>query len=203
MSKNYADPRVRRTRLALQSAMKELVQERAFDAITISDLTAQAGVNRATFYQHFRDKDALLASIVADLVGVMTIEATQFVSEVPDYRTPFPPSFLVALFIRVEQESDFYRRVLGPGGSAFFREQMIAYLEQMIATHLTRLPPTVPITRNTPGVPPTLAARLLASGLLGVLAWWLDNTPYFTAEEAAGWTWRLQGMAPYAREESR
>jgi AcrR family transcriptional regulator len=183
--------------------MKALMQEHVYEAITISDLTAQAGVNRATFYQHFRDKDAMLASIVADLVALMSVEAAQFVSEIPDFRTPLPPSFLVALFIRIEQEGDFYRRALGSGGSAFFREQMIAYLEQMIGTYVTRLPPTVPLTRNTPGVPPTLTARLLASGLLGTLVWWLDNTQYFTAEEAAGWTWRLQGMAPYAREESR
>lgn len=198
MSNNSADPRVRRTRLALQNAMKALVQARAYEAITVSELAAQAGVNRATFYQHFRDKDAILASIVSDLVALMSVETAQFVAEVPDYRTPVPPPFLVALFIRVEQENGFYRKVLGAGGSAFFREQMIAYLEQMIGTHVTRLPPTVPLTRNTPGVPPTLTARLLASGLMGTLVWWLDHTQYFTAEEAAGWTWRLQGMAPYA-----
>lgn len=194
------DPRVRRTRLALQNAVKALAQEREYATITVSDLTDRAGVNRATFYQHFRDKDELLASIVADLVAVMSVEAGRFATDVPDFRTPVPPPFLVALFLRVEQESGFYRCVLGSRGSAFFREQVVHYLEQMIGTHLTQLPQTVPLTAHMPGVPPTLTARLLASGLLGVLTWWLDNAQYFTAEEAAGWTWRLQGMLPYNRE---
>lgn len=196
MSKNVTDPRVRRTRLALQNAMKSLSQERDYETLTISDLTARAGVNRATFYQHFKDKDDLLGSIVEDLIQVMSEETLRFVNEVPDFRSPVPPSFLVALILRIEKERPFYTRLLGRGGSAFFREQMVRYLEQMIGLHVTRLPPTVPLAPRLQGVPPTLAARILATGLLGSLTWYLENASFFSAEDVAAWTWNLQGMSP-------
>lgn len=54
------DPRVRRTRQMLDQAFLELLAEKGFDAITVQDVAARAGVNRATFYAHFPDKFALL-----------------------------------------------------------------------------------------------------------------------------------------------
>lgn len=54
------DPRVKRTRLALEQAFMDVLQEKGFQAITVQDITRRAGVNRATFYAHFPDKYALL-----------------------------------------------------------------------------------------------------------------------------------------------
>jgi len=54
------DPRVKRTRQMLDQAFLELLAEKGFDAISVQDVTARAGVNRATFYAHFPDKFALL-----------------------------------------------------------------------------------------------------------------------------------------------
>ena len=57
---NTNDPRVRRTRAALQEALGALMAEKSFPTITVLDLAARAGVNRVTFYAHFRDKYDLL-----------------------------------------------------------------------------------------------------------------------------------------------
>jgi AcrR family transcriptional regulator len=54
------DPRVKRTRQLLDQAFMDLVKEQGFQAISIRDITERAGVNRATFYAHFQDKNALL-----------------------------------------------------------------------------------------------------------------------------------------------
>ena len=54
------DPRVKRTRQLLQTALLELLAEQPFHNITVQDVTARAGVNRATFYAHFEDKYELL-----------------------------------------------------------------------------------------------------------------------------------------------
>src|SRR5512142_1886365 len=54
------DPRVRRTRLLLEQAFMDLLEQKGFQAITVQDITECAGVNRATFYAHFPDKYALL-----------------------------------------------------------------------------------------------------------------------------------------------
>ena len=54
------DPRVKRTRVLLEQAFMDIIQEQGFQAVTVQDIAERAGVNRATFYAHFADKYALL-----------------------------------------------------------------------------------------------------------------------------------------------
>ncbi len=59
------DPRIRRTRLLLQGALRTLLHAKSFDQISVQDITDQATVNRATFYDHYTDKFALLEAMLA------------------------------------------------------------------------------------------------------------------------------------------
>jgi AcrR family transcriptional regulator len=59
------DPRIRRTRQLLQGALRSLMQTKSFDEISVQDIAETATVNRATFYDHYTDKYALLDAMVA------------------------------------------------------------------------------------------------------------------------------------------
>lgn len=59
------DPRIRRTRQALQGALRELMKSRSIEEISVQDITDLADVNRATFYDHYTDKFGLLDAMVA------------------------------------------------------------------------------------------------------------------------------------------
>ena len=59
------DPRMRRTRQLLQGALLQLLGAKAFDDISVQDITDAATINRATFYDHYTDKFALLEALVA------------------------------------------------------------------------------------------------------------------------------------------
>ena len=67
------DPRIRRTRLLLQEALGNLLTHKEFDQISVHDIAEAATVNRATFYDHYPDKFALLECMVgqrfADLLA--------------------------------------------------------------------------------------------------------------------------------------
>ena len=52
------------TKLVLAQTLRELLQEKRFSKISISDIAYRAGVNRKTFYYHFRSTDALLAWMI-------------------------------------------------------------------------------------------------------------------------------------------
>ncbi len=43
------------TKRALVASLKELMAEKPLDKITVTDLTEHCGVNRMTFYYHFKD----------------------------------------------------------------------------------------------------------------------------------------------------
>lgn len=59
------DPRIRRTRKLLQGALGNLLQTKSFDEISVQDITEAATVNRATFYDHYTDKFALMEAMIA------------------------------------------------------------------------------------------------------------------------------------------
>ncbi len=74
------DPRVVRTRRSLEEAFHHIMATKGFEAMTVKDLTEQAGVNRATFYAHFEDKFALLKYVIERLFAEAM---TQFSAEIP------------------------------------------------------------------------------------------------------------------------
>jgi AcrR family transcriptional regulator len=65
------DPRIKRTRQLLHRAFNELLTEKTFEEITVNDIAERSTVNRATFYDHFPDKFALLEDIIADSFRAM------------------------------------------------------------------------------------------------------------------------------------
>jgi AcrR family transcriptional regulator len=58
------DPRIVRTRKLLQQALVNLMKEKPFDNISVQDIAEAATINRATFYDHYPDKFALLECTV-------------------------------------------------------------------------------------------------------------------------------------------
>jgi AcrR family transcriptional regulator len=54
------DPRITRTRNLILKAFMELLSEKGFQSMTVQDISEKAGINRATFYDHFTDKYVLL-----------------------------------------------------------------------------------------------------------------------------------------------
>jgi AcrR family transcriptional regulator len=60
------DPRVRRTRQLLLDALMDLMIEKPFQSISVQDIAARATVNRATFYAHYVDKNALLNDLIQE-----------------------------------------------------------------------------------------------------------------------------------------
>jgi AcrR family transcriptional regulator len=63
-SSETLDPRIRRTRLMLQQALGKLLETKEFENISVQDITEAATLNRATFYDHYADKFALLECMV-------------------------------------------------------------------------------------------------------------------------------------------
>ncbi len=58
------DPRIRRTRRLLQSALGTLMRKKSLEDISVQDISEEATLNRATFYDHYTDKYALLEAMV-------------------------------------------------------------------------------------------------------------------------------------------
>ena len=53
------------TKNALAASMKKLMRKKPFEKISVSDICEDCGINRKSFYYHFRDKYELVAWIYA------------------------------------------------------------------------------------------------------------------------------------------
>lgn len=65
MGDSLADHRGQ-VRTRLFDAIKLLIAERGYDAITLADVAAEAGVGRTAVYNHFPDKESVLLAWAAD-----------------------------------------------------------------------------------------------------------------------------------------
>src|SRR6202041_3279862 len=59
------DPRIVRSRHMLLEALAKLLTQKSFDDISIQEIADEATLNRATFYLHYPDKNALLRAMTA------------------------------------------------------------------------------------------------------------------------------------------
>ena len=68
------------TKRALEASLKKLLLRKPLNKITINDITEDCGVNRMTFYYHFKD--------IYDLVDWILVEdATEALEGHQDYET--------------------------------------------------------------------------------------------------------------------
>ena len=74
------DPRVLRSRQMLMESLLRLLGRKEFDDISIQEIADEATLNRATFYLHYPDKNALLQAMTAarfrDLIARRSLSFT-------------------------------------------------------------------------------------------------------------------------------
>lgn len=190
------DRRITRSKKALRDALIVLMEECGFDNITVNDLCARADLNRGTFYNHYQDKDDLLASfeaeVMADLERFQDKMRSLNLKEILAYqlrKKPLP--FLVELFDYLRAEGDFLHAVLGSGGDVGFgprlRDRVCGNLIQSILHERYRSNPT-------PFVNYYIA--FFASAYLGVIMQWIETGMRESSEEMALIAMRLLFIKP-------
>lgn len=65
--KNKIDLRVIKTKKILYESLINLLKEKTFEEIKVSDICENALINRSTFYSHYSDKYELFYSLINDL----------------------------------------------------------------------------------------------------------------------------------------
>jgi AcrR family transcriptional regulator len=160
------DPRARRTRRLLLDGLKELMLERSYGRITAGDIAAQATVNRATLYLHFRDKDALLQELLEEHVR----EGLDRSAPVPSSReADYLPVLLTAV-------CELLARITGACPRS--HKQFEAHLEALVQADVrARIAAwlALPGAAPEPGAEPLAATVLSAALFAAAQAWQRDE----------------------------
>ncbi|GIG25113.1 TetR/AcrR family transcriptional regulator [Cellulomonas denverensis] len=122
------------TRLKLFAALSELMTERGFDAITLADIAAAAGIGRTAVYNHFADKEAMLLGFIMHETEQYVVALEQELDGIED------PTQKLRTYIRAQSrlKRDYHmvsgadlRSVLSRGTQQRVREHVVM-LEQVL-----------------------------------------------------------------------
>jgi AcrR family transcriptional regulator len=156
----------------------ELIEERGFEALTVSELVERAMVSRAAFYRAYEDKYDLVEQIYEEQVQALRDTVASRITE-------HPPQTWVAFFEHVAAYERLYRALLGRNGSQWFVLKMRASMLALALEYRSR-----PIWQPETGHPlyPTtddFIPDVFATMFVEAVTWWLEHgRPYPPAEMA-------------------
>jgi AcrR family transcriptional regulator len=158
------DPRIRRTRKLLQGALGSLMRSKSFDEISVQDITEAATVNRATFYDHYTDKFALLEAMVAG----------GFHEFLDERRVRYDTGCPAALGAIVLATCDFLTQVHS-GGACDRQTAFEPLMDAAIVTAIRRLLiEGLKRAEHPSALPPEMVAAAASAAICGGVKQWLS-----------------------------
>ncbi len=166
------DPRIRRTRGLLQDALRNLLEQREFDKISVQDITEAATLNRATFYAHYADKFALLGELTR--VNFLKLLEQRNVLFDGTCATAFHPIILAVCdyLSELQKSHSFNQHQFGPFVEATIIDQIRIVLLDGFERH--------PMDRT---VPPEMIVATASWAIYGAVKQWVNAPDRAPAEE--------------------
>ena len=160
------DPRVRRTHRILQQALVSLILEKDYASISIKEITDRADVAYITFFRHYNGIDELLMEILDQ--GL--VELLRHIEILAD-KTEDPAHEVEGriIFEYIDQKSDLFRILLKSQGVTRIRKSVIKNISMMFQKSCSFL------QRPNSHLPASIASNHMATSLLALIEWWLEN----------------------------
>lgn len=157
-----------------------LVERKAFSKLSIKEITAEAGLDRTTFYLHYRGlhelMDALAARLFAELYeAIYEGDLSAVYSQSPEDLE----GYVEKVFRHLETYRAFYRRVLGNQGDPYFKDLFEAMLSELL------FEPVAASQRFKTNLSAELIIRFYVSGFTGITTWWLAKDMPMDARKAS------------------
>ncbi|MBM7712530.1 TetR/AcrR family transcriptional regulator [Enterococcus xiangfangensis] len=144
------DRRKRKTQKGITVVFYQLLKEKSYEEISVSQICQIADINRGTFYLHFIDKDDLLEKSIADEMQRL-VEYCEQNGETDNQKK------LEKTFEYITEHREKLKRLLNADKQGFFTQFQIDYLLEQLTgqSHLTSL--------------------FFAHGIVGLLEYYLLN----------------------------
>lgn len=174
------DARQVKTAARLKEVILALAKDRPTNELTVSEVTAAAGINRSTFYQHATSPTDLLEKVLRLELDAIRAE---YLTSTPEKIDPEAISLTTrAVLVHVEEHAAIYQRGLGASsGSASLHPLLSGHfaesMEFLFDRHGIELPQVAPGAVATTDLLRHSAARFIADGVVGVIDVWL-RTPH-------------------------
>lgn len=153
------DRRIRRTKRLLWQALAELMLEKEFKDITVTDVVNRADINRGTFYVHYRDVYDLREKIENEMIADFRSMLTGILPS-PEHQSLRP--VLEQAVDYLEENREMVCSLLRAAGSDGFKDKMMRIIEECRLS-----------VSHAPREKESYIARYIASGVVGVMSKWI------------------------------
>jgi len=183
MAKASDDLRTLRTRKKIRTALYQLVEAKGISNISITDISVKAGINRGTFYLHYKDKYDLLekieSEILEELARYIRNADIQNIFDLEAQDKPFP--FILSLFEYLRENGLLIKAILGPNGDPLFSGKLKFFIE----FNLFKQTLSKELNKEYALIPAEYFFAYLLSAYLGVVEKWLEGGMEQSSEEMA------------------
>lgn len=167
--------RALRTRASIEDAFVAAVSERGYHNVSVEDIAEGADVAKATFYAHFKNKDALLEAAFERLTRELIERVAPSAPPHLRIRSEAAQSF----FEQAAQLRELFRVCLKHGRT---RSRYVALVADVVEHAFAERAQALGVS---PRVPARAAALAFAGAHTALLEGWLDGDLTETAEQMA------------------
>lgn len=160
------DPRVRRTRRLLREALVSLILEKDFASISIKEITERAEVAYITFFRHFESLDQLLMEALEEGLAELLIHIETLAKRSETSALEMEGRLI---FEYIQQRADLF--------SILFKSQSVTRVRKKVVQNIAVIfqKSCAPLARSNSQVAIAITSNHIATSLLALIEWWLDN----------------------------
>lgn len=176
MPGNENDSRTVRTKKLIRSSFTQLANKKSIDKITVRELTSCAGINRGTFYIHYRD----IADLTENLENELYNELSRLLSKI-DAKDILenPIKILESFCVFIHGNADVFEVLISENGDAAFALKFSSILNDKFLALFLEIDP------NMDRKIYELSYEYCKMGVLGLIHCWLSSHPERTPRQIA------------------
>lgn len=184
------DNRVRVTKILIRHAFLQLLKEKPLQSITVRELCQNAGINRGTFYTHYRDIYDLMHQIEEEMTQEFHAKMMPLLSGINNVDLV---DMITEIFSLIQNNAELCLITLSPNGDNNFLFRLVAIgKEACMHAYLYKNPHWDPQVMD-------YFYTFISSGCIAILEQWLKEGMQVPVEELArivkGF---IAGGAPFA-----
>ena len=174
MEHSSLDRRQRKSRIAIENALIELLQEKSLDDISISEIARKADINRKTFYNNYDTIDDVFFSIEEKLVNFISDglpEQITIDNEIEIY------NLLYNLSLSLSKQKRLLGQLFSNHSALYFKESLqnliLPYVERNLLNYNIN-PDIVPYVN-----------QCVINGIFGIFDEWFHDNDNLTPKQIA------------------
>ena len=172
-----ADRRILKTKKAIYEALVELMQKKKLNSITVTELAAQANINRKTFYTYYSTVNDVLDEGICELITSLK-DLMYAMSE--DYNM-LSPQTLFAFLNTIMSDADIVRNLFASDNGILLFNRLQKTLQETLLKEML----DNDIKMSVPPEQYPLISKFIAGGMVSVYYEWITNPNGITLDDMA------------------